>query len=412
MKCLGLLKLSKMATYQYKARDKQGKLVKGFMEAESRDSVAEKLKDIDYLPVSIFKIKKPAAWKTPFWKISLSELNMWTRQFAALQKAGVPILLSLKALEEEAGSSRLKEVTKIIHQDIEAGLGLSLALEKHSQVFDVLYVNMIKIGEANGTLDKSFAKLAELGEYRYQIQQQVKSAIRYPVMVVLAMTIGFTVVITWVIPRFSHIYSQFRGVLPLPTQVLLGINYLVVNFWWALLLGVFIFLFIFNRFRREKKGKFFWDKFKLRIPILGNLILKLNMSRFAHITGTLMASGVPLQTVLGLASEGTNNEVIIEAIEKIKQSVNQGKGLAEPMRASNLFPSIVLQMVSVGERGGKLDELLLFVSGYYDLQIKRTIEGLTSLIEPILIFILGLGVLFMALGIFLPMWDLIKIVRG
>lgn len=404
--------MSKMTVYKYKARNKRGKLVKGLMEAESKAALAEKLKRIDYLPVSIARAKIPFIRKLSFSKIRLSELNMWSRQFAALQKAGVPILLSFKSMEEEVGSAKLREITKKIRVDIESGESLSLALEKHSQAFDPLYVNMIKIGEANGTLARSFDKLAELGEYQYRIRQEIKSALRYPLMVLGAMFIGFLVVVAWVMPRFSQIYRQLEGSLPLPTQILLAINHVVINFWWLLLLVVCICIFIFNIFRQNKKGKFFLDKTKLKIPIFGKIILKLNISRFAHITGTLMASGVPLQRVLALASEGVDNSMIVKVIENLKKSVNEGRGLAEPMRASNLFPSVVLQMVSVGERGGKLDELLLFVSGYYDLQIKRTIENLTSLIEPLLVFILGLGVLFMALGAFLPLWDLVRVFRG
>lgn len=403
-----------MTVYRYKARDKFGKLVEGVMEAESESLVAAKLKEINCLPVSVDKSKPGAGGIFYSWKnrISLSEINIWTRQFAALQKAGIPILSSLQALEREAGNKRLKKITGQVKKEVEAGFSLSEALKKYPSVFGPLYLNMVKTGEVSGRLEEVLNKLAELGEYQEGLRQKVQAAVRYPLMVLGAMVIGFIVLVTFVVPRFSHVYGQFTTALPLPTRVLLGLNFIFLNYWWLLILGAGGTAFFLKRMITGEKGKLYWDSLKLKMPVFGPLFLKLSLARFAYITAALLSSGIPLQQVLELASESAGNELFSEAITRVKKSLKEGKGLTEPMRESGLFPSVALQMVAAGEKSGKLDELLRLVSDYYQLQVKNMVDNLTSLIEPILIFFLGLGVLFMALGIFLPMWDVIRVWRG
>lgn len=336
---------------------------------------------------------------------------MFTRQLATLQKAGLPILSSLKALREQAVNKKLKEVIGQILRDIEGGSSLSSALAKHPKAFSVLYVNMVNSGETAGTLDQVLERLADLGEHDEKIKMRVKAATRYPVIVVVSMLIGFLILIAVVVPRFARIYAQFTTVLPLPTQILLGIQYVLSRFWWFLLLAAAAGIFGFNKFINTKKGRFFWDGLKLKVLVFGPLVLKLSMSRFSRLTSMLMKSGVPILKVLELASGGAGNVIISRTIDSIKASVNEGKGMAEPMKVSGVFPPIVVQMVSAGEETGKVDELLLHVSDYYDSQVEYTIDNLTSLIEPILIFVLGTGVLFMALGIFLPMWNVMSLFK-
>jgi MSHA biogenesis protein MshG len=214
-----------------------------------------------------------------------------------------------------------------------------------------------------------------------------------------------------VVPRYAKIYEQYAKALPLPTQILLGINYAVTKLWWLLIITGIAANFIFKQYISTKIGRFSWDSFKLKVPVFGPLLLKLSISRFTRITGTLMKSGIPILKILDIASGSTGNEVVAKAVTNIKNNVMEGKGIAAPMKVSGLFPPIVTQMVSVGEDTGKLDVLLIHVSNYYDEQVDYTINNLTSLIEPILIFVLGLGVLFMALGIFLPMWNLMSIFK-
>lgn len=403
-----------MLTYQYKARDKFGRPISGVMVADSESAVAVKLSQLGFIPISIKEAKKQIGlidFFSRFRKVKSSDLNMFTRQLATLQRAGLPLRLSLSALGEQATNRVLKDALGQIIKDIEAGASFSSALEKNPHIFNSLYVNMVASGETGGILDQVLEKLAVLGEHDETIRLRIKAATRYPITVVIAILIGFLILTVFVIPRFARLYSQFTTALPLPTRILLGIHYGVTKFWWlsALIIGAFIFGF--GKFIENKKGRLWWDSIKLKIPIFGPLVLKLIMSRFARITGTLLHSGIPILKVLDLASAGTGNTIISRAIDNIKMNVVEGKGLSEPMKLSGMFPSAVVQMVSVGEETGKLDELLLHVSNYYDSQVDYTINNLISLIEPILISFLGCVVLFMALGIFLPMWNLMGLFK-
>jgi len=402
-----------MPNYQYKARDKFSKPVIGIMSGESQDAVAAKLNQMGFIPISIEEKKSAelGGFFDKFGRIKFSDINMFTRQLATLQKAGLPILSSLKALREQAVNRKLKEIIGQVLRDIEGGSSLSAALAKHPNAFGALYVNMVNSGETAGTLDQVLERLADLGEHDEKIRMQVKAAVRYPIIVVISMLIGFLILVTVVVPRFARIYAQFTTALPLPTQILLWIQFIISKFWWLLILAVAALIFGFNSFINSKPGRLFWDNFKLKVPVFGPLVLKLSMSRFTRLTSMMMKSGVPILKVLELASGGAGNVVISRTIDNIKMSVNEGKGMAEPMRVSGVFPPIVIQMVSAGEETGKIDELLLHVSDYYDSQAAYTIDNLTSLIEPILIFVLGGAVLFMALGIFLPMWNVMSLFK-
>jgi len=403
-----------MPNYQYKSRDKFSKEARGVMEADDENAVAQKLIQMGFTPVSITEVRQASRafkFSGSLIRVKFSELNMFTRQLATLQKAGLPILLSLSALREQAQNKVFKEVISQIIRDIESGSNLSGALEKYPQIFNSLYLNMVASGEASGRLDDVLERLATLSEHDETIRLRIKSSTRYPIIVVVAMIIGFVVLTVLVVPRYAKIYEQYTKALPLPTQILLGINYAVTRLWWLLIIIGIAGRFLFKRYINTKIGRFSWDSFKLKVPVFGPLLLKLSISRFTRITGTLMRSGIPILKILDIASGSTGNEVVSKAITNIRNNVMEGKGIAEPMKVSGLFPPIVTQMVSVGEDTGKLDDLLIHVSNYYDEQVDYTINNLTSLIEPILIFVLGLGVLFMALGIFLPMWNLMSIFK-
>ncbi|MBM3255771.1 MAG: type II secretion system F family protein, partial [Candidatus Omnitrophica bacterium] len=281
----------------------------------------------------------------------------------------------------------------------------------YPHIFNSMYIAAIKTAEASGTLNDALGRLAALGEYDEKIRMRIKTATRYPVFVVAAIIIGFFVLTALVVPRFAKIYNQFTTTLPLPTQILLGTHYAITHYWWLIIILAVIFSVGFTRFINTKKGRQLWDAFKLKVPIFGQLVLKLAMARFARISGTLLKTGVSLFEVLDLTAAGVGNVVIAKTIADIKKGVSEGKGFSEPMRESGVFPSIVVQMVYIGEQSGRLDDLLLHVADYYDSQVYYTVDNLTSLIEPLLIFVLGCAVLFMALGIFLPMWSLMNLFK-
>ncbi|MFA5090852.1 MAG: type II secretion system F family protein [Candidatus Omnitrophota bacterium] len=403
-----------MPSYNYKARDNFGKLFSGGMDAESDNEVAAKLRHGGYVVISIKEAQvKLSKFKLPvFNRVKFSDLNMFTRQFLTLQRAGIPILSSLSGLKEQATNKTLQAIIGSLYSDIEGGLSLSAAMGRYPRVFSPLYVNVVKAGEASGTLDDSLERLALLGENEEKISMRIKSATRYPIIVVITLGVAFFILTTFIVSRFASLYAQFRVSLPLPTRVLIGLNYMITKFWWAVLISSGFSYLLFRRFVKTSRGRLWWDTLKLKVPVFGPLVLKLTMSRFARITGTLMHSGVPILHILDLAMSGVGNVVIAHTIEGIKKSVIEGKGMAIPMKSSGLFPPVVTQMVAAGEETGKVDELLLHVSEYYDSQVDYTIGNFVTLIEPILIFVLGGCVLFIALSIFLPVWNLMSLFRG
>lgn len=404
-----------MAIFSYKARDKFGKLAVGTIEADNTEIAGSKIKQMGYIPVFVSAKGDEGSLSkllARFQKAKLSDINIFTRQLLTLQRAGLPLLSSLSSIKDQSTSKILKFTFAEVIKDIEAGSHFSDALAKHPKVFNQLYVSMVKAGEAGGMLDDVLERLAILGEHEEQTIANIKTATRYPIMVITALAVAFLVLTTFVIPRFAKVFDQFGAELPFPTRVLIGINYIISNFWWLILILAAGLIFGFIKFINTPGGRLWWDNLKLRVPVFGPLFTNITMSRFARITGTLTRSGVPILQILDLVSKGLGNVVISRTIETVRQSVNEGKGMSEPMRISGMFPPIVVQMVSAGESTGKVDELLLHVSNYYDSQVEYMIKNLTTLIEPILIFILGCGVLFMALGIFLPMWNMMSLFKG
>ena len=403
-----------MSTYQYKARDKSGKLVQGVVEADSENALAVKLEQMEYTPILIKPKIGGANARTLFdlfriRRVKFSELNMFTRLLFTLQKAGLPMLASLRAIQEQTSNRHFKEIIGEIATNIEGGTTLSSVLEKYPHVFNNLYTNMVKSGEISGRLPEVLERLTVLGEHEEAMRLRIKAAMRYPTIVVVAIVIAFTVLITFVVPRYESMFSKFETDLPLPTQILLGLNYAVTKFWWVSLIVIGLLIVLIRKFLKTTKGAYWWSRLQLKLPVFGSLLLKLSMSRFCRITGTLLRSGVPILQILDLVSQSMGNAVISRTIKDIKESVNDGKGMSDPMKMSGVFPPVVIQMVAAGEETGKLDELLTHVSDYYDSQIDYTINNLVSLIEPLLILVLGCAVLMMALGIFMPMWNLMDL---
>ncbi len=403
-----------MATYRYKVRDKYGRASTGVIDGESKEAVAKHLVGMGYSPVSIEEAKKAlnlAGVLERFRRVRVEELNAFTRGLMTLQRAGVPLLSGLEALGQQTENRRLKKIISELKEDIKAGKGLSDAMEKHPGVFGEYYVNVIRAGEAAGVLDQVLARLVVLNERELDTRWKVKSATRYPIIVIGVIFLAFLAVTTFVLPRFAGLFARFGTALPLPTRILLATSY-GVRHYWHILAGVLAIIgFGLARFIKTKPGRVVLDSLKLRVPVFGPLVLKLTMSRFARLAGTLIQSGLPILQSLEIVSRAVGNVVLARAIENIRVSVREGKGIAEPMKASKLFPPIVVQMVAVGEETGKVDEMLLGISDHYDSEVDYAIKNLTVMIEPFLIFVLGCMVLVMALAIFLPWWNLTGLFR-
>ncbi len=402
-----------MANFKYKARDKFAKLLTGVIQAKTKEDVAKKLKEMGYAPVSIVKAIEVNAKNVlnGFRRVRLEELNAFTRQLYSLQKAGVPLLASLEAIAIQTKNQYFKIVIEETLRDIKGGLSLSQSLEKHKAIFDDIYIGMIKAAEAIGRMEEVLERLSELIELEIKTRMKIKSATRYPMIALGVLCLGFLVVITFVIPRFATLYDKFNAALPLPTRILIGVNIAIRDFWYLVIIILSGLSIGFRYFIKSKTGRTFWDSLKLNVPIFGSLVSMIEMSRFSRVTAILMKSGVPVLRVLDLVATSLNNSIITREIQNIRKSVSQGNSMFEPMKMSTLFPPVVVQMVAIGEQSGKIDELLLSAADYYDREVEYMIENLTTYIEPILIFILAVMVLIMALGIFMPMWNLIKILK-
>ncbi len=404
-----------MPNFRYKIRDKYGRASTGTIESESKETVATHFKKMGYAPILIkehhLTLNKINLLEKIFHSVKLAELIVFTRQLMTLQRSGVSILVSLESIQEQTSNTYFKGIINEIARDIEAGKNLSETLSKFPKVFSDVYINMIRAGETAGILDSVLDRLANFLEHEQEVNMKIKQATRYPILVVLTISMAFPMAVMFIIPKFSALFARFEAQLPLPTRMLLGLNFILVHYWYLIILAIFGLAIVFKNFINTKKGRYLWDNFKLKVPIFGELTLKISMSRFSRMTSVLSSSGIPILNALGIVKGGIGNKIVSNSIENIIEAVNEGKGMVEPMKASGLFPSIVMQMVKIGEETGKIDDLLLKVADYYDSQVDYTVRNLTVLIEPILIFIIGILVLILALAIFLPMWNLMSLFR-
>jgi type II secretory pathway component PulF len=401
-----------MADFVYEARDKFGKLVKGTVGGDSLQAVSNRLQAAGYVPVRIDHKVSKAGWKLSFFNhVKERDLNLFTRQLLTLQRAGLPLLSGLRSLEQQARSSVLRLAIAHTIIDIESGLSLHEALARQPHVFDSLYVHMVEAGEASGRLDDILERLAFLNERNEETKAKIRSALRYPALTFFAIISAFGIIISFTMPKFVAIFQMFQTELPLPTRILIGINHVIQNYWVAMIAVSVVSVLVFKRYIRTKRGRYQWHGFLLKLPIFGPLLHEIYMSRFARNLATLIQSGLPLMDALELVGTTVNNAVIEEAVFKVQANVSEGKSMHDPMSESKLFSPIVVQMVAIGEETGKVDELLNHIADYFDRETDLKIKNMTTMIEPLLICFMGGLVLLLALGVFLPMWNLINLFK-
>ena len=344
-------------------------------------------------------------------RVSLEDGYLLTRQLHVLQKAGVPLLSSLKALQTQLPSGGLQRVLGDVHQQIMEGHTFSQALGRHPKVFGPVFVSLIRVGEAGGLLAEILEQLTRLYEWEIELRQRLTAALQYPLIVLCTLSAAICVMATFVLPRFGQMFKSFKIQLPFQTRMLIALSDFMAGYWWLMLLlgiaaGVGWWMFL-----RTDGGRLRWHTWKLRLPVLGPVFLQLSMSRFARITAALNHAGVPILETLELAGQSVNNRAIRSRLDRVRGKVQGGEPLASAMKAEPVFPPVVVQMVATGEETGRIDELLHSVSEYYDQQVAYTVKRLITYIEPILLLVVGLGVLLMATAVFVPMWDLVKIFK-
>jgi len=403
-----------MPLFEYKARDRKGELVAGSMDAPNADAVGSELDRMGHFPVTIESAEeeKETGEKVDplerFQKVSNKDLVLFTRQMSTLFNAGIPVLGILVALQEQIESPKFKRVVKRVQVDIEGGLSLSEAMGKHPDVFDELYVSMIAAGEAGGVMDSLLKRLASMMERQIENDAKVKAAMSYPKMVISAMVVAITILMWKVVPIFVNMFAKAKIELPLATKILIASNKAFFDYWYLLLGGVILAVFAFKKYTSTEKGRYQWDTFMLKAPIMGPIILRSSMAKFARVFSTLQAGGVSILEILDVSSRVVDNVVIAGIIRGLRDSVQEGSGLAAPLKQSGLIPPLVIQMIAAGEESGALDEMLEKVADYYDEEVDHAVKNLSSMIEPILLLFMAALVLFLALAIFMPMWDMSK----
>jgi len=400
--------------FRYKARDKYGAAIVGLMEADSQGAVAQHLSGIGYVPVSIkmeglgYDISKALE---RYLRIRPEDIVVFNRQLATLVKAGIPILQGLHILVQQTAHPRLGRAIMEVYRQIEAGSSLSDAFAQHPAIFSEIYVSTIRAGEAGGFLDEALERLASLAEHDAETRAKVNAALRYPILVIAVMVIASVVVTAFIIPRFAMLYASFNATLPLPTRMVLSFSRFVSKYWFVMV-GIFAALLTTAyQYLRTEAGRLNWDSLKLKLPIFGPLLLKIGLSRFSYILGTLIRSGIPILRALEIVSQAAGNIVLLRAVEAIRDQVEKGRGLSELMIANPLFPPLVSHMVAIGEKTGELDLMLQKVSEHYDMETNYAIRNLSSTLEPILILLLGVIVIVLALAIFLPLWNMAQLIR-
>ena len=404
-----------MSTYRYEAVNDGGKTVAGVIEAESMDHANDLLGARGLTPISMRD--ETAAAAGPRWqKIALlfnavhpEELILYTKQLSTMLKAGIPILRVVDILENQSENPRLKDISRQIGLDIRSGTTLSRSLRRHPDVFSELYCSMVQAGEASGALPQILQRLIYIITHEYQVKTEIRSVMQYPLIVLVSLIAAFVGLITFVIPQFAKVYAKVKVELPFPTRVCLVLSKLFNEQWPALLLGLVVVVLAVFLILRTAPGRYGWDRLKLHVPLVGPLLLKSALSRFASIFSILQASGVGILDALKILSGTIGNAAISRELEGVQVHLEQGHGVARPLMAAKYFTPMLINMVAVGEEAGNLDEMLREVSLHYDSEVEYATRRLTTAMGPVLIVAMAFLVGFFALAVYMPMWDLAKL---
>ncbi len=402
-----------MANYSYKGRNSSGTLVQGIYEAASPSAVVDMLRGIALTPVEI-KVapnagKSSSLNKSLFkQKVQHTDLLLFSRQMYTLLKAGVPIMRALGSLQEAAINSAMKEVIGEIRESLEGGRDLSQALAKHPKIFSPFYLSMIRVGESTGLLEEIFLRLFNHMEFERYMREQVKAAIRYPSFVVAAMVIAIVVINIFVIPAFAQVFKGLNAELPGITLGLIAFSDFMVGYWPHMLVALIGAVIAIKVWMKTAAGLFVWDKYSLKIPVAGKILHKAALSSFARSFSLGIRSGVPVMQALANSSNTVGNVYIGQSVDGMRETVERGESLLRAGVAAKIFTPVVLQMIAVGEESGAVDDMMEEIGDMYRQEVEYELKSLSQQIEPILIVSLGVMVLILALGIFLPMWDLGK----
>ena len=396
-----------MPTFAYTARTLSGELKSATLDAASRDDVVVQLRRQKLIVVKIDEEQK----KKGGGKIKMKDIVIFTRQFSTMINSGLPLVQALDILSKQSESKALQEVTRQVVYDVESGHTVADALAKHPKAFSELYVNMVAAGEAGGILDTILMRLATFMEKNDALVGKVKSAMMYPGVIMSVAAIAIVVLLIFVIPVFETMFASVSMALPLPTRIVIGASKFLQAYWWAVGAGVWGFIFALRRYYATSSGKLMIDKLLLKVPVLGDLIRKSSVSRFTRTLGTLISSGVSILDGLEITAKTAGNRVIHDAIMESRASIAGGDTISAPLQRSQVFPAMVISMISVGEQTGGLDEMLSKIADFYDTEVDTAVSAVLSLLEPVMIVFLGVIVGGMVVAMYLPIFDMINAVQ-
>jgi MSHA biogenesis protein MshG len=408
-----------MATYSWRGRNSRGEAVSGELEAMTESGVADQLIAIGVAPVHIAVAaeKKAAGGEDLLARLNrkpivMEDLLLFSRQMYTLNKAGVPILRAFAGLQASASKPAMVDLFKDIRSSLDQGRELSAALARHAHLFGGFYVSMIRVGEMTGRLTEVFKRLTEHMEFERDVRERIKQAMRYPVFVMIAMGIAVVILNIFVIPVFAKVFAGFNAELPLVTRLLLGFSAWMINWWYLLLAGLVGAGMLVRGYLRTPEGRYRWDGRKLRLPVVGEIVLKATLARFARSFALASQSGVPLVQALTVVAQTVDNAFIGSRIEQMRDGIERGESISRCAAATGVFTPVVLQMISVGEETGELDNLLFEIADMYERDTDYAIKGLSAAIEPILMAVIAVLVLVLALGVFLPLWSMGQAAMG
>ncbi|MCC6547046.1 type II secretion system F family protein [Candidatus Sumerlaeota bacterium] len=444
-----------MPTFVYTAKDQKGSLVEGTMEADGRNAVVARLQQMGYFPVRInVGVKKggkivaeqaaappasppvavsrastsktaipklngvaapstaPAEPRAGFRfsfmesKVSTSDVANFNRQLADLIGAGIPLVKALGILQRQTTNEKLKQVIVDVLDDVQEGATFAEALKKHPRVFSKLYVAMVRSGEAGGMLQEVLNRLADFSENEENLRGKVKAALAYPVVMIAAGSVAVFVMFSYVIPKITATFEQLGQTLPTMTQILIMISHWFSDYWWAILMGIVLVVIGFFQFTTSREGRLMWHRLQLRLPLMGPLVQKRECARFTRTLGSLLKNGVSILMALDIVREVVDNSIVKAEVDKVVEAITQGSSIAQPLAGSQVFPSVAVNMIAIGEETGRLPEVLLRVSESFEIQVERQVRTMTSLIEPLIICVMGVVVAFIVISMLLPIFSL------
>jgi general secretion pathway protein F len=408
-----------MPVYEYTALDRAGKTTKGIVDADSPQAARQKLRGNGIYPVDV-KESESTLKETPgrsislsayFSRVSSAEVTAATRQLAILIGAGVTLVAALDALMAQSGNPAFTRVMAQVKESVNVGNSLAHALSQHPKLFSQIYVNMVRAGEASGSLELVLARLADFNESQQALTSRFKAALAYPILMMFVGSLILFFLVTFIVPNITRIFIEMQQALPLPTVLLIGVSSFLKSFWWLLLGAAAGIVIVAGRIVKRERGRRIWDEIRLRAPLMGGIHIRMAMARFGRTLGSLLRSGVPVLTAMKIVRNIVNNHAIAEAIDEAMENIGQGTSIAGPLSRSRWFPPMVVQMISVGEQSGELENMLDKIADVYEREAENRLMAMTSMLEPLMILVMGVVVGFIVISILLPIFEMNQMIR-